>query len=88
MRGHGFVAAGAALLQVLRTAVAMPKNARIYMEAMRLRPVKALSAREIEIRPAEMREETPAMLRAWEYWATRCGCGDLIAGGDEQARPS
>jgi ribulose-5-phosphate 4-epimerase/fuculose-1-phosphate aldolase len=88
MRGHGFVAGGATLLHVLRTAVAMPKNARVYMEAMRLGPVKALSPREIEIRVAEMNEETPATLRAWEYWACRCGCGHLIAGSGEDSRPS
>ena len=65
----------------------MPKNARVYMEAMRLGPVKALSRREIEIRTAERNKETPATLRAWEYWARRCGCGHLIEGGGEDARP-
>ncbi len=88
MSGYGLAASGLTLLHVLRTAVAMPKNARVYMEAMRLGPVKALSPREIEIRAAEMNEETPATLRAWEYWACRCGCGHLIAGGGDEARPS
>jgi HCOMODA/2-hydroxy-3-carboxy-muconic semialdehyde decarboxylase len=87
MRGHGFAAAGPSLLHALRIAVAMPKNARVYMEAMRLGPVKRLSQREIEIRTAEHNVESPASLRAWEYWACRCGCGHLIAGGGEESRP-
>ena len=87
MRGHGFAAAGPTLLHALRISVAMPKNARVYMEAMRLGSVKVLSRREIEIRTAERNEETPATLRAWEYWACRCGCGHLIEGGGENARP-
>jgi ribulose-5-phosphate 4-epimerase/fuculose-1-phosphate aldolase len=87
MRGHGFVASGATLLHALRTSVWMPKNARVYMEAMRLGPVKALSKREIEIRTEEMNPETPATLRAWEYWACRCGCGHLLADAGTESRP-
>jgi HCOMODA/2-hydroxy-3-carboxy-muconic semialdehyde decarboxylase len=78
MRGHGFVATGRALLNVVRTSVAMPKNATVYMEALRLGRVKTLSKDEIDIRTRLMDEESPATLRAWEYWAHRCGCGHLL----------
>ena len=82
MRGHGFAAGGQSLLQTLRMSVALPKNARVYLEALRLGPVKPLSAGEIEGRLTVMgTHETPATLRAWEYWACRCGCGHLLPGG-------
>lgn len=86
MRGHGFAAGGQTLLQVLRMSVALPKNARVYLEAMRLGPVKGLSAGEITKRQSVMGvAENSATLRGWEYWACRCGCGHLLAGGKPQA---
>jgi hypothetical protein len=27
-----------------------------------------------------MKPDDPSMYRAWEYWATRAGCGDLLSG--------
>jgi hypothetical protein len=27
-----------------------------------------------------MRPDEPSMFRAWEYWAVRAGCRDLITG--------
>jgi ribulose-5-phosphate 4-epimerase/fuculose-1-phosphate aldolase len=85
MRGHGFAAGGQSLLQVLRMSVALPKNARVYLEALRLGPVKALTPGEMKSRLEVMgTAETPATLRAWEYWACRCGCGHLLPGGGPQ----
>lgn len=82
MRGHGFAAGGQSLLQTLRMSVALPKNAKVYVEALRLGPVKALSPGEITNSLAVMgTAETPATLRAWEYWACRCGCGHLLPDG-------
>ena len=82
MRGHGFAAGGQTLLQTLRMSVALPKNARVYLEAMRLGPVKGLSAGELEARKSVMGvAENSATLRAWAYWACRCGCGHLLPGG-------
>ncbi len=87
MRGHGFAAGGQTLLQTLRMSVALPKNARVYLEAMRLGPVKGLTSGEITKRQTVMGiAETPATLRAWEYWAFRSGCAHLLPGG--QPRPS
>jgi HCOMODA/2-hydroxy-3-carboxy-muconic semialdehyde decarboxylase len=48
MRGHGFTAVGASLIEVLRISVYLPANARILTDAMRLGgTVKALSEGEI-----------------------------------------
>ena len=77
MRGHGFVAAGRSLPEAIRIGVYMPVNARVLLEAMRLGEVKALSRGEIEAH-ASMKPDDPAMWRAWEYWAVRAGCGDLL----------
>jgi len=77
MRGHGFTAAARSLPEAIRIGVYMPVNARVLAEALRLGEVKALSRGEIEAH-ASMRPDDPAMWRAWEYWAMRAGCGDLL----------
>jgi ribulose-5-phosphate 4-epimerase/fuculose-1-phosphate aldolase len=79
MRGHGFTAAGRSLPEVIRMSVYMPLNARVLSEALRLGEVKALSRGEIEAH-ASMRPDEPSMYRAWEYWAVRAGCRDLLTG--------
>lgn len=78
MRGHGFAAAGRALAEVVRIAVYLPRNARVLMNALRLGEVKGLSRGEIEARSA-FKPDAPEMWRAWEYWAVRAGCRDLLA---------
>lgn len=78
MRGHGFAAAGRSLMDVVRTAVYAPKNARIHMAALRLGTPKPLSAGEIAARAAIFNPTTPEMWRAWEYWARRAGVADLL----------
>jgi len=77
MRGHGFVAAARALQEAIRMSVYLPLNARVLSEALRLGEVKALSRGEIEAH-ASMKPDDPSMWRAWEYWAVRAGCGDLL----------
>ncbi len=78
MRGHGFVAAGRSLPEAVRIGVYMPVNARVLLDALRLGEVKALSRGEIEAH-ASMKPDDPAMWRAWEYWAVRADCGDLLS---------
>jgi hypothetical protein len=41
------------------------------------KPVK-LSKGEIGARAAGYSPNAPETWRAWEYWATRAGCGDMI----------
>ena len=79
MRGHGFAAAARSLIEVVRMSVYLPRNARVQMNAMRLggRPIP-LSKGEIAARAAGYKPHSPETWRAWQYWATRAGCGDMI----------
>ena len=77
MSAHGFAAAGRSLLEAVRISVYLPKNARVYMGALRLGEVRVLSPGEIEHKMVK-NPEAPEMWRAWEYWAKRAGCGDLL----------
>jgi ribulose-5-phosphate 4-epimerase/fuculose-1-phosphate aldolase len=79
MRGHGFVAAARSLIEVVRMSVYVPRNARVQLVAMQLGAVKPLSRGEIEARNAGYKPHSPETWRAWEYWATRAGCGALLA---------
>ena len=77
MCGHGFAAAGGSLIEAVRISVYLPKNAKVYMEALRLGEVRLLSPGEIEHKIIK-NPEAPENWRAWEYWATRAGCGDML----------
>jgi len=83
MRGHGFSAAAETLFKVVRLCVYLPRNARILLAAMRYGEFKALSAGEMRTRMG-FKSDSPEMQRAWQYWARRAGCGDMLgdsAGG-------
>jgi ribulose-5-phosphate 4-epimerase/fuculose-1-phosphate aldolase len=78
MRGHGFASAARSIIEVVRLSVYLPRNARVQLTAMQFgKPVK-LSKGEIAARAAGYRPNSPETWRAWEYWATRAGCGDKI----------
>ena len=78
MRGHGFAAAGRTIGEVLKVSIYLPQNARVMMDAMRLGGgVKALTAREIEIRD-EAGPGGRELDRAMEYWAAKAGCSHLL----------
>ena len=78
MRGHGFIAAAQSLIEVVRMSVYVPRNARVQMAAAHLGAIKPLSPGEIAARNAGYRPHSPETWRAWEYWATRAGCGELL----------
>jgi HCOMODA/2-hydroxy-3-carboxy-muconic semialdehyde decarboxylase len=79
MRGHGFAAAAASLIEVVRLSVYVPRNARVLLAALRLGgEVKALSPGEIAARAAGYKPYSVETWRAWEYWANRAGCGHLL----------
>ena len=78
MRGHGFVAAARSLIEVVRMSVYVPRNARVQMAAMQLGDVTPLSRGEIDARNAGYKPHSPETWRAWEYWATRAGCRELL----------
>jgi len=79
MRGHGFASAARSVIEVVRLSVYLPRNARVQMNAMLLggKP-KPLSKGEIAARAAGYKPRSPETWRAWEYWATRAGCADMI----------
>ncbi len=77
MRGHGFAGAARSLFEVVRIGVYMPYNARVYLDAMRMGEVKFLSDGEITKR-SNWDPNAPEMRRAWEYWARRAGCEELL----------
>lgn len=58
----------------------LPRNARILLDALRLGDVRGLSRGEIDAH-ASFKPDDPSMWRAWEYWARRAGCGDLLSAG-------
>jgi HCOMODA/2-hydroxy-3-carboxy-muconic semialdehyde decarboxylase len=86
MRGHGFASAARSIIEVVRLSVYLPRNARVQMNAMLLggKP-KPLSKGEIAARAAGYKPRSPETWRAWEYWATRAGCADMIGGVQDHA---
>ena len=80
MRGHGFAAAARSLIDVVRMSVYLPRNARVQYKAMQLGEPKPLSSGEILARSAGpgYKPQSPETQRAWQYWASRAGCADLL----------
>jgi len=89
MRGHGFAAAARSLIEVVRLAVYLPRNARALMRATQLGgEIKYLSQGEIEAHNRGYSPHSAATWRAWEYWANRVGCGHLLTRPDGGHVPS
>ena len=82
MAGHGFAAVGRSLGEVVRIAVYLPKNARVYLQALKLGEVRVLSPGEVELKKVKD-PNASEVLRAWEYWATRAGCAHLLDKGSK-----
>jgi HCOMODA/2-hydroxy-3-carboxy-muconic semialdehyde decarboxylase len=80
MRGHGFAAAARSLIDVVRVAVYLPRNARVQYKAMQLGELKPLSEGEVLARAAGTgyKPDSPETQRAWQYWAHRAGCAELL----------
>ena len=80
MRGHGFAAAATSLIDVVRMSVYLPRNARVQFRAMQLGKAKPLSKGEIRARTGGTgyKPNSPETQRAWQYWAERAGCADLL----------
>ncbi len=78
MRGHGFAAAARSLIDVVRMSVYLPRNARVQFKAMQLGKAKPLSKGEIEARTSGYKPQSPETQRAWQYWAARAGCAELL----------
>ena len=79
MRGHGFAAAGRSLIEVVRMSVYLPRNARALLRAKQLGGrIKYLSRGEIEARNRGYSPYSTETWRAWEYWANKAGCGQML----------
>jgi len=65
MRGHGAVAVGSSVPQVVFRAYYAEMNARLQAEALRLGPVTYLTAEEAA---ASARTNDGVLLRAWDLW--------------------
>ena len=74
----GFAAAAPSLLEVVRLSIYLPKNARVQMKAAQLGGFKPLSQGEIANRLRQLRPNAPESYRAWEYWAHRAGCQEML----------
>ena len=81
MRGHGFAAAANSLIDVVRLAVYMPRNARVLMKALAMGDVTPLNEGEIVQRAGGGETYSAQSLttwRAWEYWAHRAEATHLL----------
>jgi len=89
MRGHGFAAAARSLIEVVRLSVYLPRNARALTRARQLGgEIKYLSQGEIDARNRGYSPYSVETWRAWEYWASKAGCGHLLTRPDgEHADP-
>ena len=83
MRGHGFSAAARSLIEVVRMAVFLPRNARALLKAHQLGgQIKYLSQGEIDARNRGYGPYSTETWRAWEYWANKAGVGNLVTRPD------
>ena len=55
----------------------LPRNSRILTTALQFGGLKPLSSGEIALRES-MNPDGKEFYRAWEYWAMRAGCGDML----------
>jgi HCOMODA/2-hydroxy-3-carboxy-muconic semialdehyde decarboxylase len=73
MRGHGFAAAGATLINLLKMATSLPRNARVILDVLQAGgTLTPLSAGEVALRD-QTDMTTPAAQRQWEFWCRRLG---------------
>ena len=83
MRGHGFAAAARSLIEVVRMSVYLPRNARALQKAKALGGyVKYLRQGEIDARNRGYSPYSVETWRAWHYWATKAGVGDMVTRPD------
>jgi len=79
MRGHGFASAAPSLIEVVRLSVYLPRNARALLRAKQLGgEITYLRQGEIDARNRGYSPYSPETWRAWEYWATKAGCGHML----------
>ncbi|MSP93653.1 MAG: class II aldolase/adducin family protein [Alphaproteobacteria bacterium] len=89
MRGHGFACAARSLIEVVRMSVYLPRNARALSGAKQLGgAVKYLSQGEIDARNRGYSPYSVETWRAWHYWATKAGVGNMVTRPDTKVAVS
>lgn len=78
MRGHGFSAASANIIELVRICIYLKLNARVLLDALKIGEVTYLSPGEIKY-SMSYDANSSAVQRAWKYWAERAGCSALLA---------
>src|SRR5260370_40348823 len=79
MRGHGFSAAARSLIEVVRMAVYVPRNARVQMNALRLgAEIRPLHYSDIAARDSVYNPYSLENRRASRYWAHTARCAHLV----------
>lgn len=87
MRGHGFASAARTIIEGVRMAVFLPRNARALLKAKALGgTIKYLSEGEIAARNRGYSPYSPETWRTWEYWANKCGCGHMVSKPDTEKK--
>lgn len=87
MRGHGFASAGRSIIEGVRMAVYLPRNARALLKAKTLGgEIIPLSEGEIAARNKGYKPYSPETWRTWEYWATKCGCAHMLSRPDMEKK--
>jgi ribulose-5-phosphate 4-epimerase/fuculose-1-phosphate aldolase len=72
MRGHGSVAVGDSILQVVHRAIYTEVNARLQAEAARLGPINFLTPEEA-VKADAVTDSKASISRPWELWKARIG---------------
>jgi ribulose-5-phosphate 4-epimerase/fuculose-1-phosphate aldolase len=72
MRGHGSVAVGDSILQVVHRAIYTEVNARLQAEAAKLGPINFLTPEEAAKADAQT-DSKASISRPWELWKARVG---------------
>jgi HCOMODA/2-hydroxy-3-carboxy-muconic semialdehyde decarboxylase len=89
MRGHGFAAAARSLIEVVRMSVYLPRNARALWRAKQLGgDIKYLRQGEIDARNRGYSPYSVETWRAWHYWATKAGVGNMVTRPDAKVAVS
>jgi HCOMODA/2-hydroxy-3-carboxy-muconic semialdehyde decarboxylase len=89
MRGHGFAAAARSLIEVVRMSVYLPRNARALMRAKQLGgQITPLAQGEIDARNRGYSPYSVETWRAWHYWATKAGVGNMVTRPDQKTAVS
>jgi len=87
MAAHGIAAACPTMIEVVRLAVYASRNARVQLAAMQFgKKIRYLSEAEVNVRNtgAYFSTDSHGIYRAWEYWAMRAGCSDLLPPRDDK----